>query len=123
MGIHQLHKVAHYVRFLQENKGELELLFRELLIGVTGFFRDPELWEELKKKVFPALFKSHPKPYRFRAWTAGCSTGEEAYSLAIIFKEALDKAGPGRQHTLQIFATDLDREAIYRARRGIILLI
>lgn len=119
MNIHQIAKVDHYARFLQENTGELDLLFRELLIGVTSFFRDPEAWDKLKEKVFPALFKKAPKGGRFRAWVAGCSTGEEAYSLAMVFVEALEEAKALGRHTLQIFATDLDRDAVEKTRRGV----
>ena len=118
MGIHQIGKIAQYVRFLQENPQELDLLFKELLIGVTSFFRDPPAWELMRDQVVPSLLASRPKGHQLRAWTPGCSTGEEAYSLAMVFKEALEKFKPGGRFTLQIFATDLDRDAIDRARQG-----
>jgi two-component system, chemotaxis family, CheB/CheR fusion protein len=95
------------------------LLFKELLIGVTSFFRDPPAWEQLKDEVIPALLVAHPKGGVLRAWTPGCSTGEEAYSLAIVFKEALERVKPSRRFSLQIFATDLDRDAIDKARAGV----
>ncbi len=117
MGIHQIAQMSTYVRYLQENPQELELLFKELLIGVTNFFRDAPVWEQLRTETIPALLKACVPRRVLRAWVAGCSSGEEAYSLAIVFKEALEQA---KIHnvTLQIFATDLDKDAIDRARLG-----
>ena len=117
MGIHQIDRIAAYVRYLQENPQEVELLFKELLIGVTSFFRDPAAWEQLQEEAIPALLAGHPTGRVLRAWSAGCSTGEEAYSLAIAFKEALARAKPKASFTLQIFATDLDRDAIDKGRQ------
>ena len=119
MGLHQIDKLATYVRYLRENPQETELLFKELLIGVTSFFRDPPAWEQLKDEVMPALLASHPKGGVLRAWVSGCSTGEEAYSLAMVFKEALERVQPAGNVSLQVFATDLDRDAIDRARAGV----
>ena len=119
MGIHQIDQITSYVRFLQENPQELELLFKELLIGVTSFFRDPAAWEVLKAQVIPALLKDRPHSQALRVWIPGCSTGEEAYSLAIVFKEALEQLKPARSQMLQIFATDLDRDAIEKARAAV----
>ena len=118
MGVHQIDKIAHYVRFLQENLQERDLLFKELLIGVTSFFRDPEAWERLKTEIIPALFADRPEGGAIRAWTPGCSTGEEAYSLAILLKEAVEQVKPNQRFTFQIFATDLDQDAIGKARQG-----
>jgi len=118
MGIHQIGRIADYVRYLRENSQEVDLLFKELLIGVTNFFRDREEWERLGQEVVPRLLADRPSGGLIRAWSAGCSTGEEAYSLAIIFKEALAKLKPKQNYTLQIFATDLDQDAIDRARQG-----
>ena len=118
MGIHQIDKLAGYVRYLQENSQELDLLFKELLIGVTGFFRDPACWEELRKNILPALIASRPNGHVLRAWVPGCSTGEEAYSLVMLFKEVMDKLKPLKKITLQVFATDLDKDAIDKARQG-----
>ncbi len=118
MGIHQIEGIAEYVRFLQGNPQELELLFKELLIGVTSFFRDPEAWEHLKGAIL-ALLADRPSGQVLRAWVPGCSTGEEAYSLAIVFREALDVVKQGKSFSLQVFATDLDREAVDRARQGV----
>jgi len=119
MGIHQIEKIADYVRYLQENSQELDLLFKELLIGVTRFFRDTAVWEELRKKILPALMASRPDGHVMRAWVPGCSTGEEAYSLAMVFKEVSDKLKPGKKIKLQVFATDLDKDAISKARQGL----
>jgi len=119
MGIHQILKIASYVRYLQENPVEVDILFRELLIGVTNFFRDTAVWEHLKENIIPALFAKLPHGYVIRAWIPACSTGEEAYSLAIIFKEALEKLNLTRHFSLQIFATDLDSTAIEKARKGV----
>ncbi|MEI8102228.1 MAG: chemotaxis protein CheB [Chlorobium sp.] len=118
MGIHQIEKIADYVHFLQENPHETELLFKELLIGVTSFFRDPAAWELLKLRVIPSLLAARPVGGVLRAWVAGCSTGEEAYSLAIAFKEVIETVKPSRNFRLQIFATDLDKDAIDKARTG-----
>ena len=118
MGIHQIDGITDYVRLLQENPQELELLFKELLIGVTSFFRDQAAWEQLKTEAIPALLAGLPSGRVLRAWVPGCSTGEEAYSLAIIFKEALERMRHAGNFSLQVFATDLDRDAIDRARPG-----
>lgn len=118
MGIHQIDRIAGFARYLQENPQELELLFKELLIGVTSFFRDPAAWEQLQAEAIPALLAARPAGGTLRAWSAGCSTGEEAYSLAIAFKETLEQVKPAENLKLQIFATDLDRDAIDKARLG-----
>jgi len=120
MSLHQLDKIANYVRYLRQDPRELELLFKELLIGVTSFFRDPPAWEHLRSKVLPDLLRARSRAGVIRAWVAGCSTGEEAYSLAIVFKEVMEDAADKRLKSLriQIFATDLDRDAIEKARQG-----
>ena len=117
-GIHQIEKVQNYIRFLQENPAELDTLFKELLIGVTSFFRDPAVWQVLRDEMLPQLFDEIPDGYVLRAWVPGCSTGEEAYSLAIVFKEAMANLNNHKHLSLQIFATDLDHDAIEIARRG-----
>jgi len=119
MGVHQLATIQGYAHFLEANPAEVDLLFKELLIGVTSFFRDPAVWKLLGQEVFPSLFRDRPEGHCFRAWVPGCSTGEEAYGLAIVFREALAEVRPPLHCTLQIFATDLDRDAIARARRGL----
>jgi len=119
MGIHQIDRIMTYVRFLQENPQELDLLFKELLIGVTSFFRDPEYWNYLRDSCIPALLAATPANRTLRAWVVGCSTGEEAYSLAIVFREALEQVKPKGRVTIQIYATDLDRDAIDKARTAL----
>jgi two-component system CheB/CheR fusion protein len=119
MGIHKISKISSYVRFLQENPKEVDILFKELMIGVTSFFRDAIVWEKLKETVIPNIIAKQKAGSILRAWVAGCSTGEEAYSLAIVFKEALEKVNPHLGLSLQIFATDLDNDAIIIARKGI----
>lgn len=118
MGVHKIDKIASYVNFLQENPIEVEILFKELLIGVTSFFRDKKVWEKLEKNIFPEIIENLPEGTNLRAWVPACSTGEEAYSMAIIFKEALKNFKPYRRISLQIFATDLDNDAIESARKG-----
>ena len=118
MGIHQISKMSAYVRYLQENPQELDLLFKELLIGVTNFFRDPIVWAELRAKILPELLATRVTGQTLRVWVPGCSTGEEAYSLAMTFKEAVEALNPKVNFAFQIFATDLDRDAIDKARLG-----
>jgi chemotaxis methyl-accepting protein methylase len=119
MAVHQLDRIDAYLRLLQTNSQELELLFKELLIGVTRFFRDPEVWPILAQQALPQLLAAHPAGADLRAWVPACSTGEEAYSLAILFQECLQQLQPEGRFRLQIYATDLDPEAIERARRGV----
>ena len=117
-GVHQIDKIQNYVRFLQENPVEIEILFKELLIGVTSFFRDTAVWTSLKDVILPALISECPEGYTLRCWVPGCSTGEEAYSLAIVFKEALESNKKRNNISLQIFASDLEVDAIEKARKG-----
>ncbi len=119
IAVHGLRSMAAYADFLRANAQELDLLFKEMLIGVTSFFRDPEVWHELQEKVLPDLIQRHADATRpMRAWVVGCSTGEEAYSLAIAFIEVLDALPASGKHELQIFATDLNADAIASARSG-----
>jgi len=115
MNISQLDNLPNYIRLLQENPAEIENLFKELLIGVTNFFRDPESFEKLKK-VLSELVKSKPDNGQIRIWVPGCSTGEEAYSVAIILRECMNEAK--KYFNVQIFATDIDNNAIEKARIG-----
>jgi two-component system CheB/CheR fusion protein len=117
--VHQINEINTYVRFLQENPSEIEILFKELLIGVTNFFRDAKVWDTLRNEIFPDLIKKSPNGHTLRAWIPACSTGEEAFSLAIIFTEAMEKFKNQKNITFQIFATDLDIDAIKKARRGV----
>ncbi len=115
MSVSQMDSIPNYIRLLQENPGEIDSLFKELLIGVTNFFRDPESFEKLKS-ILTELVKSKPEDGKIRIWVPGCSTGEEAYSIAIILRECMNKA---KKHlNVQIFATDIDSEAIEKARIG-----
>ncbi len=119
MGVHQIDKINAYIRFLQENPQELETLFKELLIGVTNFFRDPVEWARLRDRVLPELIAGCPAGRTLRAWVPGCSTGEEAYSLAMVFREVIDQLRPKDRFALQVFATDLDKTAIDKGRQGL----
>jgi two-component system CheB/CheR fusion protein len=117
MAVNQIGNIANYIRYLQETPLEVETLFRELLIGVTNFFRDPEAFAVLEEKVVPSLFENRTPNQPLRVWVPGCSTGEEAYSIAMLIKEHTDKLG--RDFEVQIFATDIDANAIEAARVGI----
>lgn len=118
MAVHQIANLDGYVRYLRGNPQEIDLLFKELLIGVTGFFRDPEVWEILRSEAIPSLLARYPAGAALRAWVPACSTGEEAYSLAMVFREVLEQIKPEVRFTLQIYATDLDHDAVVQARRG-----
>jgi len=115
----QCDSLSAYVGFMGANPAEVELLFKELLIGVTSFFRDPKVWEYLMASGLPQLLAEHPDGAAFKAWVPACSTGQEAYSLAIAFNEVIEQLRPSARYTLQIFATDLDEDAIDRARQGV----
>ncbi|MYN10956.1 chemotaxis protein CheB [Massilia sp. FT127W] len=119
MALHQCPTLEAYVALLQDNPGEVQLLFKEMLIGVTNFFRDQKVWEQLKAVALPQLLEAHPDGAAFKAWVPACSTGEEAYSLAMVFSEAIEHVSPRAKYSLQIFATDLDPDAIDRAREGL----
>ena len=114
--VHQLPSIAAYKAYLQSNPLELGLLFSEMLIGVTSFFRDTQVWADLSAMVVPRILMAHPD-LPIRAWVLGCSTGEEAYSLAMLLREAQDGA-VGAHRRVQIYATDLNPEAISAARKG-----
>ncbi len=125
MMIHHQTELADYIQLLQKNPQEAELLFKELLIGVTGFFRDSAVWQQLVDKVLPELLHNRQQQSQLRAWVVGCSTGEEAYTLAICLIEATEAAAlPTEPDTIatsahwQIFASDLSADAIATARRG-----
>ena len=120
MNIHQISHIGKYVRFLQENPNELDLLFKELLIGVTNFFRDPEAFKALQEAL-PLVLKGKNKNSSIRVWIPGCSTGEEAYSVAIALVECMDQLKLNGLVKAQIFATDIDKDAVDRARQGLYL--
>jgi len=117
MNVHQIENLRQYLRFLLANPHELDALFQELLIGVTSFFRDPQAFEVLVQKGLPSLVEGKPENATLRLWVAGCSTGEEAYSLAILIREYLTQRK--LPLTVQIFASDLDSRAIETARAGL----
>ncbi len=117
MGLHQLTRMDDYIRYLQENPSEIEILAKEMLIGVTQFFRNPSAWEHLKP-VLLGLIQSKPEGSMLRAWIVGCSTGEEAYTMAIVLQECLESLSKVGGIQFQIFATDTDKEAIEIARIG-----
>ncbi|WP_165864999.1 CheR family methyltransferase [Rufibacter latericius] len=114
MTSHQLTQFSEYVQLLQENPLEVEQLFKELLIGVTKFFRDAEAFALLQEKYLPEMLRHKLDGDIVRAWVAGCSTGEEAYSIAMLLQEGMEKLG--KNLTIQVFASDIDPEAIERAR-------
>lgn len=118
MAIHEITNLSDYFRYLQKYPEEIDTLFKELLIGVTNFFRDAEAFEYLRKKVIPAICKGKAdEDSLVRVWVPGCSTGEEAYSLAMLFQEHMEQLK--REIKTQIFATDIDSGAIEYARSGV----
>jgi two-component system CheB/CheR fusion protein len=120
LALHGLPTLADYVDVLRHNVQELDLLFKELLIGVTGFFRDEAAWISLQQAVLPGLVaQAVAEGQPLRAWVPGCSTGEEAYTLAMVVAEVAAQVPGGDACRLQLFATDLNDDAIERARRGV----
>jgi two-component system, chemotaxis family, CheB/CheR fusion protein len=117
MAVHQIEHPDDYARFMQQTPAEVEALFRDLLIGVTGFFRDPEAWKALEERVIPGLFSGKALGEQIRIWVPGCSTGEEAYSIAMLAQEQVETLKPA--FNVQLFATDIDRQGIEQARTGL----
>ena len=117
MVIHQIDGIDGYVRYLQQTPTEVEALFRDMLIGVTSFFRDPEAFKALEERIIPKLFTGKGTDATIRVWVPGCSTGEEAYSIAILLAERQEAMK--QIFKVQIFATDIDSEAIATARAGL----
>ena len=116
MAVHQIETIDTYLTYLRQNPVEVETLYKDLLIGVTNFFRDPDAFETLDKEVIRKILKAKDVESSIRVWVPGCSTGEEAYSIAILFVEAMEKI---KKHVdVQVFATDIDAEAIEYARIG-----
>ena len=116
MAVHQIHQISDYVKYLQYTPVEVDILFKDMLIGVTRFFRDLDAFQLLEEQM-NLLLKSRPPEVAIRIWTVGCSTGEEVYSLAILLLEAMERS---KYHfNVQFFASDIDSEAIDRARRGV----
>src|SRR5262245_57649303 len=116
MNLHQIKSSNHYVRYLQENPHEIDVLFKELLISVTSFFRDSESFTALSEYVLHDLLKYLPDGYVILLWVPGCATGEEVYSLAILMREIMDDRK--KSFEVQLFGTDLDNTAIESARNG-----
>ena len=116
LALRDLHSLAEYCERLENEPDELRALQQDLLISVTGFFRDPEAFECLKRVVFPRILKGRADHETIRIWVAGCATGEEAYSIAILLKEALSEAGTA--FPVQIFASDISLASIEKARTG-----
>ena len=117
MALHRITKLKEYARFLRDNRREIESLFDDLLINVTRFFRDPRLFNILRKRFLPAILKNKSRHGDLRVWVPGCATGEEVYSLAICILEALDRRAS--ELRIQIFGTDLSEAMIDHARAGI----
>jgi two-component system, chemotaxis family, CheB/CheR fusion protein len=119
MALHRMRKLSQYAKFLRDNTKEIEVLFDDLLINVTHFFRDAPMFRELKRRFLPALWKSKSKDggKTLRVWVPGCATGEEVYSLAIAILETLHQRGP--KMNIRIFGTDLSESTIEHARAGI----
>ena len=117
MAVHQIEAIDSYVKYLQQTPVEVQALFRDMLIGVTSFFRDPEAFQALKDQGLPKLFAGKTPGSVIRVWSAGCSTGEEAYSIAILFQELVETLG--QNCTVQVFATDIDSQAVASARAGL----
>lgn len=117
MAVHQIDKITEYVTFLQKNPLEIKTLFKDLLITVTNFFRDSTAFKALYDKVILPLAKQKTSEANFRVWTAGCATGEEAYSTAILISEAMKATK--KHFNVQIFGTDIDADAVEYARNGV----
>jgi len=117
MAVNKIESINEYLKFIQTSPAEAEALFRDILIGVTNFFRDPEAFKVLEEQAIPKLFTKKNTGAAVRVWSAGCSTGEEAYSLAILLQEQMEKLK--KHFVVQVFATDVDTRAIKKARAGI----
>ena len=117
MALNQIDKLENYIKHLQKKREEIVKLFKELLIGVTSFFRDKEAFDALRQTAIAEIIENKQDGDIIRIWVAGCSTGEEAYSLAILFDEAIRRQTKALK--VQIFASDLDEDAINMARQGL----
>ncbi len=117
MAVQQIEHVDEYIRYLQQNDTEVRALFHDLLIGVTQFFRDPEAFAALQTQAIPKLLAAKASGDLVRVWVPGCSTGEEAYSIAILIQEQMEALK--QRFKVQIFATDIDSRAIATARAGV----
>ena len=117
MSLRHIDTTGDYHRFLRENSAEVTALYKDLLIGVTAFFREPEAFHVVQQRVIPELVAHSSESNPIRVWVPACATGEEAYSLAMLFLEAFEHAE--KSPAMQIFATDIDEEALEVARRGV----
>lgn len=117
MALHKIPSVNHYIKYLKENPPEISLLFQDIFIHVTGFFREPESFDSLAEHVFPTLMSARRTDSPLRIWVPGCATGEEPYSIAIRLIEFLESRGDAA--SIQIFATDISESAVEKARLGI----
>lgn len=117
MAVNRIYNINKYIEFLKLHPDEIVKLKRDLLIGVTSFFRDAQAFEDLAHQVIPAIFENKKKEKEIRIWSAGCSTGEEAYSLALLFQMYMEKRK--EKYHIKIFATDLDERAIEYASQGL----
>ena len=117
MALQKVDKAESYLKLLEDNPDELSVLYSDLLIGVTGFFRDRQPFETLKTTIFPRLFDKRSTDVPIRLWVPGCATGEEAYSIAICLLEYLDNRPAGFK--IQIFGTDVDERALGYARQAL----
>ncbi|MBS1877512.1 MAG: GAF domain-containing protein [Acidobacteria bacterium] len=116
MGIHQVQEISQYVQLLMQNPSEVIALFKDLLINITNFFREPDAFACVEELVIPDLVRGGSSQRPIRVWIPGCSTGEEPYSVAMLLMEQLEK--DRRSRSVQIFATDIDEEALETARAG-----
>ncbi|HKF40709.1 MAG TPA: chemotaxis protein CheB, partial [Candidatus Acidoferrum sp.] len=116
MVVHKLDRIGDYVRYVHSNPSEIGLLYKDMLINVTSFFRNPPVFDALKTQVFPSMLKNRESETPIRIWTPGCASGEETYSVAISLLEYVGDKAP--QIPIQLFGTDLSESSIIRARSG-----
>ncbi len=117
MLVHKIDKLEDYVAHVQSSPAEVKALYRDMLINVTSFFRNPRVFEALKSQVFPGLLKNHPPESAIRIWTPGCASGEETFSVAIALLEFLDGKAP--YPSIQLFGTDVSESSVSKARSGV----
>jgi two-component system CheB/CheR fusion protein len=117
MLLHKIDSLEQYVHYLRETPAEVDILYQDILINVTSFFRDPETFNVLKNAIFPRILENRSSDMPIRVWVPACSTGEEVYSLAICFSEFYEERGVS--HPVQFFASDIDEAAIEKARQGV----
>jgi two-component system, chemotaxis family, CheB/CheR fusion protein len=116
MQVLRIAAAGDYIAYLRQTPGEAQALIKEILIGVTSFFRDPEVFEALSQQALPQILSRRDSPDPVRIWVPGCASGEEAYTIAMLVREALDKLEPKPE--VQIFATDINERSLHVARNG-----